>query len=97
MNSTLMEETRVQLSDINIIKGTFSTSDNLQRTIAIQLDTGRFEVNQQGELLMTGFIHTATDDDVAVPVPILEVNETDRILQEKDIYKEFRIRGYNYK
>ena len=68
----------------------------------VQKGSGNFEVVEGGAAIVTGRIYVPTDiqsELTGLPPPVVDSqNNNDLIeLSSKDIYKELRLRGYNYK
>ncbi len=67
----------------------------------VQKGSGNFEVVEGGAPIVTGRIYVPEDIEAeCVDLPPLEDKQTDTQLLPltgKDIYKELRLRGYNYK
>lgn len=69
---------------------------DIEISISIQLASGKFEVCDDTTILTSGFVKCSKD-----PIPIRDAktfyNKADfPILNSQDVYKEFRLRGYNY-
>lgn len=65
--------------------------------VMIQKRSGIFEVVENGAPVVTGCLFISTDvekDMIDMPPHLDEPSDTD--LYNKDIYKELRLRGYNY-
>nr|QLI61974.1 fatty acid synthetase 2 [Streltzoviella insularis] len=94
------EETAIVLENVQFRRATIVSRDAPVRFLINVLDgTGEFDVCEGGSVAVTGTVRLADDpaserlpaDDAApVPEPDLLPLETD------DIYKELRLRGYNY-
>ncbi|KAK9884292.1 hypothetical protein WA026_005244 [Henosepilachna vigintioctopunctata] len=69
-------------------------------TVMIQRGSGNFEVIEGGTDVVSGTIRIINEDNLEyaeLPLPA-ESERSDNIkLKTKDIYKELRLRGYNYK
>ena len=46
---------------------------------------------------MTGYMRSATEVDAFIDTPVLDLDDPVGIMNEKDIYKELKLRGYHYK
>lgn len=56
------------------------------------------QIVESGQAIVTGTVYASksmTDDRHYLPLPV--ENEHYPPLNQKDIYKEFRLRGYNYR
>ncbi|KAF7272913.1 hypothetical protein GWI33_014349 [Rhynchophorus ferrugineus] len=65
--------------------------------VTIQSTSGRFEVTESGQTVVTGTVRYVKDnetDPVSLPIP---VEDNKPKMTTKDVYKELRLRGYNYK
>ncbi|CAG9770336.1 unnamed protein product [Ceutorhynchus assimilis] len=72
----------------------------LDLTVMVQRGTGNFEVVEGGSPVVSGRIRqvTAKEMDLAdIPLPTGVPKHVAPYLDSKDIYKELRLRGYNYK
>ncbi|XP_066144652.1 fatty acid synthase-like [Euwallacea fornicatus] len=63
-------------------------------TITIQRLTGQFEVTEAGEALVSGIVKRVFENEMP-SIPFAK--DTPNFMDTKDIYKELRLRGYNYK
>lgn len=67
----------------------------------VQKGSGNFEVVEGGAAIVTGRIYVPEDiDRECVGMPPIEESEADADmlpLSSRDVYKELRLRGYNYK
>lgn len=74
---------------------------NVEFTIMVQKGSGNFEVVEGGAAIVTGRIYVPENiDRECVSMPPLKETETkpDTLpLSSRDVYKELRLRGYNYK
>uniref|UniRef100_A0AAY5EZH5 Fatty acid synthase n=1 Tax=Electrophorus electricus TaxID=8005 RepID=A0AAY5EZH5_ELEEL len=99
---TVMEHTPVTFEDVTIHRATI-----LPRTGSVQLEVGlmpatnRFEVSENGNLAVSGKVNVLEEkaldsflSQMAEPVS-LEVEEA-KPLEAGDVYKELRLRGYDY-
>ncbi|XP_030748833.1 fatty acid synthase-like isoform X2 [Sitophilus oryzae] len=71
----------------------------LDLTVTIQKESGKFEVAEGNATVVTGRIRLAVDDQDEVtplPHPVGVPNSTVPYMTRKDVYKELRLRGYNY-
>lgn len=74
---------------------------NVEFTIMVQKGSGNFEVVEGGAAIVTGRIYVPENiDKECVNMPPLKDTESkpDMLpLGSRDVYKELRLRGYNYK
>ncbi|XP_025993195.1 fatty acid synthase [Solenopsis invicta] len=71
----------------------------IQITVMVQKGTGRFEVSDDNSdtLIATGFIRVVKNPaQEKIPTTLLPINDEEQVLTTKDIYKELRLRGYQY-
>jgi fatty acid synthase len=69
----------------------------LDITIKITRGSGTFEVEQGGSALVTGRIYCPEDINTElINIPPPQVESTSPTLSTKDVYKELKLRGYNY-
>jgi fatty acid synthase len=73
---------------------------NLELTVIVTKGTGTFEVVEGGSAIVTGKIYIPEDIEkemLDLPPPRVETTPlTPPPLSGKDVYKELRLRGYNY-
>lgn len=67
--------------------------------ITVQNDSGNFEITENEQLVVRGTVRNIDDAEVKSKMTHFDFpDKTDsETLVEKDIYKEFRLRGYNYR
>ena len=85
----------VEFEDIKFLRATTITKDSLiEFTIVVQPGTGRFEISEGTSTLVTGFIRQVE----SIVLTDLEDprDKSTKILQNRDFYKELRLRGYHY-
>ncbi|XP_069807612.1 fatty acid synthase isoform X2 [Dendropsophus ebraccatus] len=102
-SGVVMEQTPVLFEDITIHRATI-----LPKTGVVQLEvrlmpaSKRFEVSENGNLTASGKISIMEDNNLSdfrkqLTDIMIESNETeDFLLSDKDVYKELRLRGYDY-
>uniref|UniRef100_A0A6P7GXA3 Fatty acid synthase-like n=1 Tax=Diabrotica virgifera virgifera TaxID=50390 RepID=A0A6P7GXA3_DIAVI len=64
-------------------------------TVCLNITSGRFEIVEGGTLIVTGKIYSNNEDD-ATYCGVDTIAEHANSLTGKDVYKELRLRGYNY-
>ncbi|XP_066443807.1 fatty acid synthase isoform X2 [Eleutherodactylus coqui] len=99
----VMEQTPVLLEDITIHRATI-----LPKTAIVQLEvrlmpaSKQFEVSENGNLIASGKIsimeeNVLSDFQKQLTNTVIEKTETeDFLLSDRDVYKELRLRGYDY-
>ncbi|XP_071578883.1 fatty acid synthase-like isoform X2 [Temnothorax nylanderi] len=84
--------------DVNFIRATHLTkSDAVKLIIAIQKD-GKFEITEEGNVVVTGIVHeTSNPEQEMFQTDLLPENsDEEEHMTARDIYKELRLRGYQY-
>ncbi|XP_031358296.1 fatty acid synthase-like [Photinus pyralis] len=64
--------------------------------ITIGRGTNRFEIGDVEEVIVSGSIHSLSDTDEFIDLALSPEDEEEISFASKDIYKELRLRGYNY-
>ncbi|KAL5018316.1 hypothetical protein ScPMuIL_004038 [Solemya velum] len=103
-HSQLFEDLPVRFKNIHIHHGTILPKEGtVKLDVSIMPLTGNFEVCEAGSLVVSGSIAILTRedpvsfyDDYQMKFPFKENRELDLQLKADDIYKEFRLRGYDY-
>lgn len=78
---------------------TFPKEGKLELVVIVQKGTGNFEICEGGTVVVDGRIFTPEniEDELTYLSPLAPYQGKDAInLTKKDIYKELRLRGYNY-
>nr|QDK64693.1 fatty acid synthase [Macrobrachium nipponense] len=100
------EETAVTFTDVKLHQATVlsssSASSNITTlTVRILLAKGEFEVVVSDSVAASGCIHLGveTSDEEALKSYMKEeaANDKEKTLLKKDVYRELRLRGYQYK
>ncbi|KAM4715440.1 fatty acid synthase isoform 2-T2 [Anableps anableps] len=98
----VMETTPINFEDVKIHRATI-----LPKTGSVQLEvhlmpaTNKFEVSENGNLVVSGKVSILEDADLhSFQVHINQkgekINDCSMILKSHDVYKELRLRGYDY-
>ncbi|XP_060866838.1 fatty acid synthase-like [Metopolophium dirhodum] len=99
MRGELYSEVPVVFENVRFQRATNIPKDgNVEFIVMVQKGSGTFEVVESGAPVVTGRLYIPTDANnemIDMPPHPDEPNDTD--LNIKDIYKELRLRGYNYK
>ncbi|XP_061706492.1 fatty acid synthase-like [Cydia pomonella] len=103
MNNLEMEQAAVVLENVHFRRATIMTHGAPVRFLVSLLSgSNQFEVCEGGEVVATGTAHL-TADAAAERLSVAALSEYDTVqedlpsLDSEDIYKELRLRGYNYK
>ncbi|XP_066144651.1 fatty acid synthase-like isoform X2 [Euwallacea fornicatus] len=95
-----VKTTKVIFRDCKFMKACqLNKNTSLNFEIMIQKNSGRFEILENDIVVTTGYISVYDDKiDKLIDIPKDVVNpRDDDFLESQDIYKELRLRGYNYK
>lgn len=73
-----------------------STNTDIELTVVVQIGTGAFEVTERTTTVITGTVRALIKGEPITDLtPWLTSDETNK-LDQKDFYKELRLRGYQY-
>ncbi|XP_065219793.1 fatty acid synthase isoform X2 [Planococcus citri] len=102
MRGELYSEVPVVFENVRFNRATnIPKEGNIDFTIMVQKGSGNFEVVEGGAAIVTGRIYVPEDvNKECINMPPLEdtPDNTEKLpLTNKDVYKELRLRGYNYK
>ncbi|KAL2715899.1 fatty acid synthase-like [Vespula squamosa] len=95
-------ETSVIMENIKFNRATIVPKEGkVDMTVMIQKGSSKFEVVEGGAVIITGNIRLATNlskEKISFDVinRNIDVDKEEEELDEKDIYKEFKLRGYQY-
>ena len=90
------KEATVELKDVTFLRATMVTEGkDLSLTCRMNEDTGRFEIHEKDALAVTGYAFISNFDG-NLPNFIPEEPKVKFTMSSPDIYKEFRVRGYDY-
>ncbi|KYN14433.1 Fatty acid synthase [Trachymyrmex cornetzi] len=84
--------------DVNFIRATYlSKNDAVNLKIAIQKD-GKFEITEGDSVIVTGTVYeTLNPEQEMIPTNLLlKNNDEEELMTARDIYKELKLRGYQY-
>ncbi|XP_063988124.1 fatty acid synthase-like isoform X2 [Diachasmimorpha longicaudata] len=97
MRGELYTELPVVFEDVRFLRATTLSKDiTFELTITIQKGTGKFEVLEGGVAVVTGTVrHAPSVNQEQITVRITNLEEPEQ-LTSRDVYKEFRLRGYQY-
>nr|XP_012224502.1 PREDICTED: fatty acid synthase-like [Linepithema humile] len=99
MKGEIYTKIPVVFRDIRFIRAThFSKDSNIKLTITIQKESGKFEVTEGDSIVVTGVVHTTSNaEEEMVPNDLLSVDIDEKEhMSSRDIYKELKLRGYQY-
>ncbi|XP_012234475.2 fatty acid synthase [Linepithema humile] len=70
----------------------------VQLTAMVQKGTGRFEISEDDTEVVSGYIHVASNvaQEKVLATMLPEDDDEEEMMVTKDIYKELRLRGYQY-
>ena len=93
MNRIKVEDFDVEFEDVKFLRAaTLTKKEETDFVVVIQRGSGRFEINESGNALVTGFIKPATSELTEVE----PIDDDCTVLPTRDFYKELRLRGYHY-
>lgn len=94
------EKLPVVFENVQFLRATIMTKENpVKFLINIFMGTGEFEICENGSIAVTGKIRTPENPDkmlLDLPAPVVPNEEKLLELNANDIYKELRLRGYDY-
>lgn len=92
------EKTPIVLEDVVFHRATILPKDGTVKFgINFFEGAGRFEINEGGSLAVSGKIYTPEDIETAqLPLNPLDADKSGKLLNTNDVYKELRLRGYDY-
>ncbi|KAL2715897.1 fatty acid synthase-like [Vespula squamosa] len=102
MISPLIRDTSIVMENVIFNRAiTVPKEGKVEMIVMIQKGSGKFEVVEGGAAIVTGNIRLATNlSKEKVPLDVInrdvDVDKEEEELDEKDIYKEFKLRGYQY-
>ncbi|XP_011066187.1 PREDICTED: fatty acid synthase-like [Acromyrmex echinatior] len=89
----------IVFQDVKFIRAIhLSKNDTVQLYIAIQTD-GKFEITEGDNVIVTGTVYeTLNPEQEMIPTDLLpKNNDVDEDMTARDIYKELKLRGYQYR
>ncbi|GJQ79755.1 hypothetical protein Trydic_g23232 [Trypoxylus dichotomus] len=93
-----MGKMRIAFENVRFIRGaTIPKEGGLTFLVSIQIGTNDFEIVEGGSTIVKGRIYEMHPGDVLTDLPVLEIPEIDICMTSEDIYKEFKVRGYQYR
>lgn len=96
MKGPIFFDMNVEFEDIRFLRATsLVAGQEVEFTITIHTGTGRFEITEGATAVVTGFIAEVVNPQPLTNLPPLKESDFP-IMQERDFYKELRLRGYHY-
>ncbi|XP_017784912.1 PREDICTED: fatty acid synthase-like [Nicrophorus vespilloides] len=98
MLTKIYTQVKVVFSDVKFLRATpVRDQEEIEFCIMISKSTGYFEICHDEATVVTGYIHEGDDTVQVINLPKPLEKQEDFTLNEHDIYKEFKLRGYQYK
>ncbi|TGZ44723.1 hypothetical protein DBV15_11980 [Temnothorax longispinosus] len=90
--------TPVVFEDVNFIRATVLSQQNeIELTFSIQEGSNRFEIMEGDNAIVTGTVRIPTNiENEKISANLAEYIDDEEEMNTKDIYKELRLRGYQY-
>ncbi|XP_071628686.1 fatty acid synthase-like isoform X1 [Temnothorax longispinosus] len=90
--------TSVVFEDVNFIRATVLSQQNeIELTLSIQEGSNRFEIIEGNNAIVTGTVRIPTNiENEKISANLAECIDDEEEMNTKDIYKELRLRGYQY-
>ncbi|CAD6237321.1 GSCOCG00002249001-RA-CDS, partial [Cotesia congregata] len=97
MMGKLYTDVSVVFEDVKFLRATTIPKEgHVELALMIQQGTGRFEVVDGEAAVVTGFVHIVTEPSMIMMNPTPPENDEEEEMTAKDVYKELRLRGYQY-
>ncbi|XP_018375579.1 PREDICTED: fatty acid synthase-like [Trachymyrmex cornetzi] len=99
MKGVIYTTVPIVFRDVKFIRAThLSKNDAVELHIAIQTD-GKFEITEGDSIVVTGTVYeTLNPEQEMVPTDLLSENsDEDENMTARDVYKELKLRGYQYR
>lgn len=99
MSERLINDTAIVFESVKFLRATTIPKDNsMELYVMVQRTSGNFEVIEGGVCVVTGRVYVPEDVTKEItPLPIVPATEEFLPLTEKDVYKELKLRGYQYR
>ncbi|XP_031329996.1 fatty acid synthase-like [Photinus pyralis] len=92
-----MNVSRVRFNNVRFHKAVHMTKlSEMSFKVTIGRGTNRFEIGDIDEVIVSGSIRTLSDTDEFIDLALSPEDDRGISFATKDIYKELRLRGYNY-
>lgn len=96
MKGPIFFDMNVEFEDIRFLRATaMAKNQAIELNIMVHTGTGQFEITENSTAVVTGKITEVPKMAPFRPLPPIPPSEFP-ILQERDFYKELRLRGYHY-
>lgn len=95
MNNMVFAGFEIEFSEVKFLRATAMQKDqDIELLVIIQKGTGRFEICEGTEAVVTGYCKMGEDSKLVT----ISVPDNDQLinLPTRDFYKELRLRGYQY-
>ncbi|XP_071652383.1 LOW QUALITY PROTEIN: fatty acid synthase-like [Temnothorax longispinosus] len=88
----------VVFKNVNFIRATvLSQQNDIELTLSIQEGSKRFEIMEGDNAIVTGTVRISTNvENEKISANLAECIDGEKEMSTKDIYKELRLRGYQY-
>ncbi|XP_071569274.1 fatty acid synthase-like isoform X1 [Temnothorax nylanderi] len=88
----------IVFEDVNFIRATVLSQQNeIEFTLSIQEGSNRFEIIEGDNVVVTGTVRIPTNiENEKISANLAECVDDEEKMSTKDIYKELRLRGYQY-
>lgn len=94
LNRIFLKDCEVVFEDVEFLRATHIDNQEVDFLVAIHKGTGRFEISEGENAVVTGFVRSASLP--LTPIDEIAGDSAELNLQSKDFYKELRLRGYQY-
>ncbi|XP_043250638.1 fatty acid synthase-like [Colletes gigas] len=98
LEGKLCDEVSVVMEDIRFERATTINKDGIVKlTVMVHRGSGNFEISEGSSTVVTGVIRKVTNcaQEMISPKLLPEIDDEEP-LTTKDVYKEFKLRGYEY-
>ncbi|KYQ49068.1 Fatty acid synthase [Trachymyrmex zeteki] len=86
----------ITFRDVNFVRATHLSKNTVKLKIAIQKD-GKFEITEGDSVVVTGTVYEMLNpEQEMITTDLLLQNNEEEHMTARDIYKEFKLRGYQY-
>ncbi|XP_032690865.1 fatty acid synthase-like [Odontomachus brunneus] len=89
----------IVFEDVKFIRATLLPDQRaVQLTLMVQKGTGKFEIIEGDNVIVTGRVHVPLEldkDNVSIDY-LPKDDDEEEVIQTRDIYKELKLRGYQY-
>ncbi|KAL6257976.1 hypothetical protein P5V15_011572 [Pogonomyrmex californicus] len=99
LHMEMFTELSIIFEDVTFLRATpIPKEGEIQLTVMVQKGTGRFEVSEDNTPVVTGIIRVIKNPvQEKIPVTLLPKNDCEEeVMNTQDIYKELKLRGYEY-